>query len=93
MSDRQPLLNPSGKVSLDDDDDNDNENNKQFSASKYDMNNNKFQQKYNDFVVFHSLLSWRRWFSKKEDNDDDGGGGQTDKNKAVGFFEIVSVFK
>jgi hypothetical protein len=50
MSDRQPLLNISKKLSFDDDDDN--EDNKQPSIKKYDRNKNKFQEKCDEFYYF-----------------------------------------
>ncbi len=84
MSDRQPLLNTSNKLSFDDDDDN--EDNKQPSIKKYDRKNNKFQEKCDEF---YSLFRSRQWFSKKENDDVK----DIDKETLVSVSQLVSVFK
>jgi hypothetical protein len=83
MSDSQPLLDSSNKLSLNDDDDN--ESNKQLTVSRYD-----YQEKYNELIIFlNSLFDWRRWLSKKKDNDTE----QSDQDAPVSVFQLVSVFK
>jgi hypothetical protein len=88
MGDRQPLLNILNQVSFDDDDDV-NENNKQYSVNKYDTTNNKFQEKYNEYIILHSLFRWRRWFGRNENDDAE----YSNKNTPVSVFQMVSEIK
>ncbi len=83
MSDQQPLLNPSNKVSINDD------NKGQLSAHKYDLTNKKFQENDNEFIIFHSLFDWRQWLNRRNDDTTK----HSDKDTAVGIFQIVSVVK
>jgi hypothetical protein len=87
MSDRQPLLNISKRASFDHDDDNG--DNKQASPKKYDRNNNKFQEKYDEFTIFHRWFRMRQWFSKKKNDNAE----PSNKRKPVSVSQLVSVFK
>jgi len=87
MSDRQPLLNTSKRASFDHDDDNG--DNKQASPKKYDRNNNKFQEKYDEFIIFHRWFRMRQWLSQKKNDNAE----HSNKDIPVGLTEMVSVFK
>jgi hypothetical protein len=51
MSEKQPLLNTLNEVYVDDDDDNDRKK-RPFSANKYHLTNNKFEDNYNECIDF-----------------------------------------
>ena len=58
-----------------------------------EIENKKFRQTYNYICIFHSLLDWRRWFSRKGDDDGDDDAESHGKDTAVSIWEIVSACK
>lgn len=95
MNDRQPLLNVSHKLSVDDSTSNGSK--KQLFINRHDLiNNQRRENKIHLSLFFNSFSDWRRCFNRKDKDhqytqlDDDTE--HSDKDKAVRFYRLVSLF-